>query len=1265
MDDSNPCLDMAMLKANGLWDKAVDRLGDQDRQLVNFSQCNKLLLLSDVLQATELGKQSCMQKRWKYTRKNGDVVVLRDVCEKIIKWVHKFKEIGDVAVQYDPAHASLPWAAIRFLLQLSVNDVQIFSAVADGLETVSGYITRCTLYEHLYLSKPSSARAELELTLLRLYTAILTYLARARRHYDKGTIRRLGASVIDSSESLDICLSKIAVERDDVDRCIHLIDSELLRDVGSTVSRNQAMIDTVSAELQALITRTSTLQKANHVSMEALCRSLEQPLLRTASHVSDLHVELQREERQKILTWLSTVRYRQHHRSSISAVMPGSCLWLQQKQEYVEWKTSSCSSILWIHGIPGFGKSKLVSTVIQGLLENKAQDKATSAVAYFYCARDAAELQRADPDEIMRAVLKQIAYFDTSKPINRAVFREYDKRRRDAEEDGLDPLQFSFSECKDMILQVTDQLPVVIVIDALDECNPMRRYALIQALLDIVQQSSSLVKIMVSSRDDADIVFRLNHCPNVYIRPEDNGEDLAKYIDHELEQAISEQRLLKGRVPAFLKERIQRELKGGAHGMFLWASLQIQNLCDPERIKVASDVEEALLQLPETLLTIYKAIMDRIDRTAVHGRAWAKKALRWLLCAREPLTSETLVEMVGLRESDNPKALHLLKDEVLSLCCNLVVLDNYSDVFRFAHASIREFLEVQPEFEYQVTNLQAAAEALMFVQSERTAIEGAFARYATKYWLFHYRNLDLHFRTENPLSSSVKAFFLRGTKDDSIYQFWESAFITHTAEDEIQSMTTAVRPVQCYGPLYLACGHGLIEVVDELTNNQAVDLDERNHLGETGLYIAAHQCHSAIVERLLKLGADQSITTSTNGTALHRAAENGDQVTLSLLLQHQADVVFQDDQGLSALDWATRNEREAIVRLLVQCGAREEVLQKYGQPLVLWIENTRQGTPGLWHRIHRATGCVGIKNEGQTGFLNAILHLMYTLQPFCNLPGQIPSADIAGEHPIVTALGRFFTLMETSEKIMSTRELTSAFGWGTDKLQQPDDAFELFVVLMDHVATAMGGSPTNTAFDDLFNSEIVHALGRVESARYITVDVNGNRSLKEAISEWVVQDDPSPLRQGQLRWSFKKLSPILVFNVQRFCYDMDAERIDKASFTRWMVHSLFTYPSRLTLDQKDEPFQISYTLHGVLVHQGYHASGGKIFIYLKSHRTGKWILCRNEHVIWTTAAEAFEGNFGSDGEPVEPFTSRTATALVYLDENRIHEVAKDLIPFGE
>jgi hypothetical protein len=57
--------------------------------------------------------------------------VLRELFEKIIKWANYFKAIGDAAVQYDPTHASLPWASVRILLQVS-------SMCGDLMKQISG-----------------------------------------------------------------------------------------------------------------------------------------------------------------------------------------------------------------------------------------------------------------------------------------------------------------------------------------------------------------------------------------------------------------------------------------------------------------------------------------------------------------------------------------------------------------------------------------------------------------------------------------------------------------------------------------------------------------------------------------------------------------------------------------------------------------------------------------------------------------------------------------------------------------------------------------------------------------------------------------------------------------------------------------------------------------------------------------------------------------------------------------------------------------------
>jgi hypothetical protein len=56
-----------------------------------------------------------------------------DLFGKVIKWIDLFKQVRDTAVQYDPVHAALPWAGVRFLLQVySVNSGKNYTNSSFG-----------------------------------------------------------------------------------------------------------------------------------------------------------------------------------------------------------------------------------------------------------------------------------------------------------------------------------------------------------------------------------------------------------------------------------------------------------------------------------------------------------------------------------------------------------------------------------------------------------------------------------------------------------------------------------------------------------------------------------------------------------------------------------------------------------------------------------------------------------------------------------------------------------------------------------------------------------------------------------------------------------------------------------------------------------------------------------------------------------------------------------------------------------------------------
>jgi len=84
-----------------------------------------------------------------------------------------------------------------------------------------------------------------------------------------------------------------------------------------------------------------------------------------------------------------------------------------------------------------------------------------------------------------------------------------------------------------------------IIIDALDECHPAKRHELLEAMEAILLRSSRLVKIFISSRDDQDIVFRLDNYPNLELTSDRNAQDIKTFVEMETDKLIKKNMLLR------------------------------------------------------------------------------------------------------------------------------------------------------------------------------------------------------------------------------------------------------------------------------------------------------------------------------------------------------------------------------------------------------------------------------------------------------------------------------------------------------------------------------------------------------------------------------------------------------------------------------------------------------------------------------------------------------------------------------------------------
>ena len=105
----------------GLWTEAYNELSvecKQDLECVDNTDSDKPEKLDEVKQLLEhaiQARRDNIASQWKI-KWGGKEINVREKAEKLVGWIAKFKEIGDIAVQYDPGHAALPWAGVRFIL---------------------------------------------------------------------------------------------------------------------------------------------------------------------------------------------------------------------------------------------------------------------------------------------------------------------------------------------------------------------------------------------------------------------------------------------------------------------------------------------------------------------------------------------------------------------------------------------------------------------------------------------------------------------------------------------------------------------------------------------------------------------------------------------------------------------------------------------------------------------------------------------------------------------------------------------------------------------------------------------------------------------------------------------------------------------------------------------------------------------------------------------------------------------------------------------
>jgi len=294
---------------------------------------------------------------------------------------------------------------------------------------------------------------------------------------------------------------------------------------------------------------------------------------------------------------------------------------------------------------------------------------------------------------------------------------------------------------------------------------------------------------------------------------------------------------------------------------FRWAALQLEVLCT---LKLDADVRITLGRLPPGLEQLYVEIYEKqISRyRGEAGRATIINILKWLLFAQTQMNSFELRTAVAMNLPISAEELN--KEHILDLCHNFIVFDDALDTFRFAHLSVREFLETRAEYTPVACHVLAAETCLIqligstksstakeFLKEEcavdvsgklastSESIVGGFHKYSTLYWTQHCASIGEEGRQTHARFRGLFQFFL--STDCGSPSPLDAWMLSYRHQEYHKYAPYYLRkdldeyPSPLTTPFFLACAFGFCEILRESLKNPRLGVEERR----AAWYIAA------------------------------------------------------------------------------------------------------------------------------------------------------------------------------------------------------------------------------------------------------------------------------------------------------------------------------------------------------------------------------------------------------------------------------------------
>ncbi|KAJ6566976.1 hypothetical protein B0H19DRAFT_1258148 [Mycena capillaripes] len=639
-------------------------------------------------------------------------------------------------------------------------------------------------------------------------------------------------------------------------------------------------------------------------------------------------------ERTQIIEWLSPINFFLRHADISRTRQAGTGGWLLENPLFKQWESGS-GRTLWCRGIPGAGKTVLVSKVVDHL--NADCKNKNNGVACIYLNHKEADEQK--PSKLLAGLWRQLVLDKDVGSSAKKIYQGHsEKHTSPSLDEVVHVLRSSFGEFS----------KVYIIVDAIDEYPEAHRRILLQRLAAI----SSTVNLMVTSRPHLTPDASLRNLQSMDIRA--NDDDVRKYIDAQIK--MSPRLLEHVQSQPKLRRDIHSKINScTVDGMFLLAKLHIESLSTKNAIKT---VRETLTDLPKNLHENYNVVMQRIESQNEEDRKTARSALIWVANAKRPLkVSELTVALAIEPGARRLNAANVLGIEIiLAVCAGLVTVDRRSSVVRFVHYTVQEYLDSIQAQRFPDAQTEITRTLLTFLAFDgftnsfysRRAQSFAFGlarrRQPELPPLLEYSQYCLEHAAGQPeaqLRSMIVEFLSRAIRWKQVMEFtWSSplwsypwpsqptplwiaaaANLLDTAKFLLEAVPLRKHPNSA-ASIAVALDLGHSQMVELLLENGAYVNQWCEPYRAPLVVVASHFGLENIVRLLINHGADLNAQGWEYGSALADASHFGRESIVQLLLENGADVNLRDKKYGSAIKAASQRGYKSIVQLLIRHGAK-------------------------------------------------------------------------------------------------------------------------------------------------------------------------------------------------------------------------------------------------------------------------------------------------------------------------------------------------------